>query len=570
MSREIERADDLITVFKCKKIITMDPGLPDASAVAVRGGKILSVGSVEDIEPWLNRAAHTVDTTFADKVVLPGFIEPHGHPIVGGTALTRPLLTFHPSPNPYGPDFPGVTNREQAISKLREYAAQSKPDSPLIAWGYDLTAMGGQHLDRHVLDDVSATQPILVWEASEHFVYANSAALSKYPLTKDDLNVTGVLTDADGQPTGQFLGTLAAELMMRKPLVELMQPSVLHYSIRYLMDLSRKHGITTTSEMAMGLIDCDLELAALSEHFDNDNSPLRLVVVTDGANAVERKGQAAIDFVKSLQEQSRDRMVFRGVKFFADDAFLSLGMAIENPGYIDGRKGLFITRPEEMVGQWLPWWQAGFHIHVHTNGNAGNEATVNALDDLMKVFPRADHRFTFEHFGISTPEQARRIKALGGVVSINPYYLYHRSELTAPYIGADRAYTAARLKTLTDLGVVVSLHTDTPVAPPCPLEEVWIAVNRFGLSGAVRGPAERVSVNEALKMVTINAAYTLGVENKIGSIAAGKFADFVVLEEDPVEVRPEKIRDIKVWGTVSGGKVFPATEIGKRPPTSVN
>jgi hypothetical protein len=156
---------------------------------------------------------------------------------------------------------------------------------------------------------------------------------------------------------------------------------------------------------------------------------------------------------------------------------------------------------------------------------------------------------------------ARRLARLGGVASVNPHYLYYRSEFNAPYLGTDRAYTAARLRTLVDAGVPTSLHADTPVAPPFPLVEVWIAVNRFGLSGNVRGPEERISVDQALRMVTIDAAFTLGVEDKVGSIAPGKFADFAVLEQDPFEVPKEKIRDIKVWGTVVGGRVFPASEI---------
>jgi predicted amidohydrolase YtcJ len=99
------------------------------------------------------------------------------------------------------------------------------------------------------------------------------------------------------------------------------------------------------------------------------------------------------------------------------------------------------------------------------------------------------------------------------------------------------------------------------VAPPCPLESIWIAVNRFGLSGAVRGPAERITLDQALRMVTIDAAYALGIEEKVGSIASGKFADFVVLEQDPYATAKEELRNIKVWGTVVGGKVYPASEI---------
>ena len=551
------------TVFSCKKIVTMDPGNPEATHVAVKDGKILSVGSLEDLEPWLHQGDYVMDTTFADKVVLPGFIEPHGHPIIGGTALTRPLLSYMPIPNPYGPDFPGVKTYEDAIALLKKYSAETKPGELLVAFGYDLTAMGRRHLDKNILDSVSKDKPLIVWEASEHFVYANSLALKKFNVTKADLATNGVMAGPDGEPNGQFLGTLAAERIMRGAFREIMSPSSLDHSIQYLMDLGRKNGLTTTSEMAMGLFDPTIEVQALNAHFNTAESPLRLVVVTDGESATTFKGAEAIEFVKTLEKSSTDKIIFNGVKFFADDAYLSLGMSITNPGYTDGHQGIFITPPQEMVPRWLPWWKSGFHIHVHTNGNRGNEATVNALSGLINTYPRYDHRFTFEHFGVSTPEQARRVKALGGTVSINPYYLYARSELTAPYIGADRAYTAARLRTLVDNGVVTSLHTDTPVAPPHPLEEMWIAVNRFGLSGKVRGAAERVTAMQALRMVTTDAAYTLGVENLVGSIAPGKFADFVVLDQSPLEVPPEKIRDIKIWGTVLGGRVLPSSEIGR-------
>ena len=265
-----------------------------------------------------------------------------------------------------------------------------------------------------------------------------------------------------------------------------------------------------------------------------------------GALVTAEKGDQAIAYVQSLMKRNSDKLMFKGVKFFSDDAFLSLGMMVENPGYTDGRKGIFLTAPDKMVETFLPWWEAGFQINVHTNGNAGNEATLQALEGLMRDYPRVGHRFAFQHFGISIPEQVKRIATAGGIISVNPYYLYTRSEFNAPYVGTERSYTAARLKTIVDAGIPVSLHTDTPVAPPFPLEEAWIAVNRFGLSGKVRGPEERVTVDQALRMVTINAAYPLGVEDKIGSIAPGKLADFTVLEQEPYAVPKTKLRDVKV------------------------
>lgn len=560
-SRAQEQAQS-VTVFVAKKIITMDSGWPEATAVAVRNGKVVSVGSLEDLKPWLDKNPYKIDRTFEEKVLLPGFIEPHGHPFIGGTAITLPLLSYLPMPSPYGPGFRGVKTQAEAAAKLREYVAQAKsPDETVFSWGYDLIAMGGQHLDKTILDKISTTQPILVWDASEHFVYANTAAMKKYGITKADTKINGVGAGPDGEPNGQFLGTTAAGRILTAPMAELAKPEIALKNIKYLMDLSRKNGVTTTSELDFGTLNIDLEQVLVDKTFNNPKMPIRCVVVTDGVTMTATKGDQAIAFVKSLTQHNTDKLIFNGVKFFADDSFLSLGIVIENPGYIDGRKGIFITPPDKMAENWLPWWKAGFQINVHTNGNGGNQATLNALDGLMKAYPRTDHRFTFQHYGISTPEMARRIKILGGVVSTNPYYVYARSEFGAPYFGSDRAYTAARLRTLVDAGVVTSLHTDTAVASPVPLEEIWIAVNRFGLSGAVRAPEERITLDQALKMVTIDAAFTLGVEDKVGSIQAGKFADFVVLDEDPHAVPKEKIRDIKVWGTISGGQVFPASEI---------
>ncbi len=523
-----------ITVFVAKKVITMDAGWPSATAVAVRDGKILSVGSLDDLKPWLKSAPYKIDRTFADKILLPGFIEGHGHPLLGGTSVTRPLLTYLPTPSPYGPEFPGVKTQAEAAAKLAEYVKQAKsPDQTILVWGYDLIAMGGKHLDKTMLDKISKTQPLLVWDASEHFVYANTAALTKYKITRDHTKTSGIMVGADGEPNGQFLGTTAAQPIIAEALSEVLKPDVAIGNVRFLMDLSRQNGVTTTSEMSYGVVNLPLEELVFDKYFNDPNSPMRCVVVADVASAIAAKGDQAMAFVKSLPSRNTDKLMFNGAKFYADDSFLSLGMAMENPGYTDGREGIFIVPPEKMVETWRPWWEAAFQIHVHSNGNGGIQATIDALEALMQLKPRADHRFTLQHFGMSTPESARRLARLGGVASVNPYYLYYRSEFNAPYVGSDRAYTAARLKTLVDAGVPTALHADTPVAPPRPLEEVWIAVNRFGLSGEVRGPEERISVHQAMRMVTIDSAFSLGVEDKVGSIAAGKYADFAVLEQDP-------------------------------------
>jgi predicted amidohydrolase YtcJ len=348
-----------ITVFVAKKIVTMNPSWPVGTAVAVRESRVLSVGSLDDLKPWLDKSPHTIDRTFADKILLPGFVEAHGHPIIGGTALTRPLLTYLPIPSPYGPGFPGVKTKQAAMAKLREYVGRAKsPDETVLAWGYDVIAMGGAQLDKTELDTISATQPILVWDASEHFVYANSASLKKYKVTRDDTKFTGIMAGPDGEPNGQFLGEKAAQRILQETIAELLQPSVALANMRFLMDLSRQNGITTTSEMAYGIIDLPLEEALFDKYFNDSVSPMRCVVVTDVVSLVAGKGDQAVAYAKGLTARNTDKLIFNGVKFFADDAFLSLGMVIENPGYTDGRQGLFMTAPDQMVETMRPWWEA--------------------------------------------------------------------------------------------------------------------------------------------------------------------------------------------------------------------
>lgn len=555
-------APSAITVFVAKKIYTMDPGWPEATAVAVRDGKILSVGTLDSLKPWLKTGTYTINRSFKDKILLPGFIEPHTHILLGGTMISAPLISYLPVANPYGPAFPGLKTWPAIEKQLKTYVKAAKSaDETVYAWGYDGIAMHNQYPTKVELDKISETQPIIFSDCSEHLAFANTAAMKKYNISKKDSQIVGVKTGPDGEPNGQFFGVAAATRILGDEFKQLFSRQRGMKSMKYMMDLSRKSGLTTTSELNLGTIDLDLEKDMLNKAFNRKDSPMRLVVVTNANAAVAKYGEKAPQVIKEQMKESNEQVMYRGVKWFADDAFLSLSMVMVNPGYTDGHQGVWNTTREVMIKQMLPWWKAGLQINVHNNGNGGNLATLEVLEELMRKYPRADHRFTFQHFGMATPEIIRRVARQGGIISINPYYLYTRSEFNAPFVGDDRAFLAARLRSIVDANIPVSLHTDTPVAPPNPLEEVWIAVNRLGLSGKVRGPEERVSLSQALRMITIDAAFTLSVEDKVGSIETGKFADFTVLEQDPFQVDKLKIRDIPIWGTVVGGKVLPVSDI---------
>ena len=207
------------------------------------------------------------------------------------------------------------------------------------------------------------------------------------------------------------------------------------------------------------------------------------------------------------------------------------------------------------------FWDAGVVIHCHVNGDRGVDVVLDILEGLQAGHPRPDHRFTLEHFGYSTEDQNRRLHALGALVSAQPNYLYVLSGKYAERgLGWDRASQISRLGSLESLGTVVALHSDMTMAPVDPLFLAWLATNRVNMDGNVMAPSERLSLHKALRAITIDAAYVLGMESEIGSIATGKRADFAILEQDPYKVGVEGLKDIPVWGVVFEGKAYPAYE----------
>lgn len=571
-----------LIIFQAAKIVTMDPSWPEAKYVAVANGRICGIGmTMADMEVWLARDVERdgpkdlkvrVDKTFANKVIVPGFVEPHIHPIVGGIALRCTCLAFTPQPRPDGPDSKPVSTKKDAMDILKDQHAldieNGKDGSTLIAWGWDSIACGG-HLTREDLDKVSLTRPVVVWDASMHQGYANKKAMDDLNLNKDTCaGIVGCNLDDKGELNGQFLGLTA--LFKLLPLFQdLFSPKNMLKSCNYLMEIARQNGVTTVAELMLGAQSLQLEARAYDMYFNNKNVAMRCVVVTDGQKLFDScygpevwQKFAAPRILNYMQKWSTPKLIYNnGVKFFTDDAFLGLTMQVGWPGFSDREMECIwnCAGPGEAYAQkMLPYWKAGARIHVHSNGDAGQDATAEALACLQTAHPRFDHRFTFEHFGMSNLNCIRRVKELGACVSINTYYAYHRADINEKFLGMDRATSVARLRTCVNEGVVTAIHTDTPVAPPVPLEELWNCTNRVGFtSRKTLCENEKITAYEALKMKTVDAAFVLGVDDLVGSIEPGKFADFTVLEESPLDVPVKRIKDIKIWGTVSGGVKFP-------------
>ncbi|WP_216227454.1 amidohydrolase family protein [Polynucleobacter sp. UK-Gri1-W3] len=556
-----------ITVFVAKKIVTMDPAIPNATAVAVADGRILSVGSLEDMKPWTDKYPTIINKDFANKVMYPGFIEPHAHPLLGGILFNKPLLTPSPMPNPWGPAFPGVANLQAAMAQLKKYSDDIKdPNKTLLAWGFDVVAMGKMP-DRQLLDQASSTRPIIVWDASGHDMYVNSAFIKSYGITPEKVkDVKGVGLDKDGQLNGQFLEIPAITYILGVAGKDVLSPSEIPTDYLYMSDLMQQGGITTSGDLAFGTLNIDMELKVAKAFSQSASGSLRIVPVVYSEPFIQKYGDQAIAQAQALKQQDNDRLIFQGVKFYSDGGYLPETMRMEHPGYTDGSVGSTNYKSaQDFATAMKPWWDAGYHIHIHSNGDIGNQNSINALQLMIDAKPRFDHRYTINHFGIPSTAMVMKIKALGAVVSANISYISERAKLEYPALGVDRASYATRLGTLVRNGIVTSIHSDAPVSAPVPLKEAWSAVTRKDVynDGKVWAPAEAVTASDAMKMITINAAYTLGVEDKVGSIEAGKFADFAVLDADPQTIPAIKIKDVGVYATVLGGKVIPASETKK-------
>jgi predicted amidohydrolase YtcJ len=228
------------------------------------------------------------------------------------------------------------------------------------------------------------------------------------------------------------------------------------------------------------------------------------------------------------------------------------------PGYLDGEQGLTGEIPwGEVYDRMLPYWRAGVQIHSHANGDATVEMTLDVLERLLHEHPRFDHRFVIEHYCFSTPAQARRLAALGGTASVNAYFVKYRAQMHADAgFGPDRSETTARLGSLVRAGAPFALHSDfnLVVTPLSPLLVAEIAATRIGADDeTVLAPGERISVDQALRAITIDAAYILRRDDRLGSIEPGKLADFTVLADDPYAVDPTELGSIEVVDTVLDG-----------------
>jgi len=543
-----------LTVYTAKKIITMEPALPSATAVAVADGRIVSVGSLESLQPWISASNTTIDRSLEDKVLMPGFIDPHVHPSLPAVLTQFPFLAPDDWSLPSG-EFPGAKTPEAYEASLKKLvAAHNNPQLPFIAWGYHPLWHGDVY--REQLNAWFPDTPVMLWHRSFHELIANDAALQLLGITEAD---TRGNHESDWEK-GHFWENGLKAIVPKMPF--LFQPDRFGQGMVNFLEMAHRGGLTTVLDMGTGVFgNPAAEIAMVRQTVQSTQAPLRIImtpIITDFLARGKTPEQAMLEIDEWRQGNSPRVLVDRHFKLMMDGAIFSGLAQMGPPGYIDGHEGLWMAPPEVTAAWARVFWKAGYKLHAHTNGDKSAAAFIDLLRQLQADYPRVDHRFTLEHFAYSTEDQSRQLKALGAVVSANPYYHYLLSDIYSElWLGEDRGSQMVRLGSLERNGVPFALHSDSPMAPLSPLTLAYNASNRVTINGKLSAPQERISLDAALRAITINAAWIMGWEDEIGSIRAGKRADFTVLDADPYEVGAGKLREIPIWGTVFEGALYP-------------
>ena len=562
MSSHLTGHLDALTIFTARKIITMDPSLPEATAVAVSGGRIVAVGDLDSMEPWLKGREATLDDRFADLVLMPGLIDNHIHPFLGAILTPTEIIAPEPWRMPGGEILPAANTPAEYRERLTRRLAERDDADLFISFGHQPAEHG--KLTRAELDQLAPDRPVVILHRSFHEAWLNSRALEALGLTPEVVGDHPQVNLEEGRfyETGNMLVT--GRLMPH-----LLKDEWYRRGLGITAELMTQGGVTTAADMLFGSIKPEFELDALKAVIEDRNLPVRIVNICDArafsnraARARPGPPDAPIDFragleaIEAMLPVSTSRVTFiRATKLFADGAMFSALMQMNSPGYMDGHEGEWIMAPDVLKDGVRTFWEAGYQIHVHVNGDRGMDSVLDALAAAQAGKPRFDHRFMMHHVGFHTNAQSVRMAALGAHASVNPYYIHALSDTySGTNLGPERASQIVRAGSIVREGMRVSFHSDFMMAPTEPLFLAWCAAARITRSGRTVSPTERLTLDQALRGVTIDAAFGLGMDHEIGSIVAGKRADFAVLADDPYALGAERLKAVRVAGVVFEGQ----------------
>jgi predicted amidohydrolase YtcJ len=537
------------TIFYGGPVVTVNAKNEEVQAIAVQGGKIVALGTKDAItKDWQSKTTQVID--LKGQTLMPGFVEPHVHIMI--TAVFEGLgLNLSNFTLPYD-------TKETLIAKMKAHLKTIPPGGWLFGFGVDpsRTSPFMAELTADDLDKVSTTVPIFIVNQSGHIGYVNNKAIELAGITNKTPNPAGggiYVKDAQGKLTGKLVEPPSYLPFMAKMPVP--SEAQLFGAIQQTMKRFAATGVTTASEMSVGgNFGVDKEIAIYKAIFAKNASPIRMRGYLFS--------QAMPPGYKTIKPNDGDDMLrFIGIKYVADGSTQGLTAALNEPySYPKGSKwsGSLNYKDADIQASMKSYFDQGWQISTHSNGDKAIDQALNSYSKLLAGNPKPqDRRLRIEHFTVNNASQAKKAVQLGVVPSFTIGHVhYWGSAFDNFIIGPERAKRIDPAAEIKRLGGKFTLHSDTPVSNVGPLNYITEAVTRVWQlpPKKVLGPDQVISVDDAIRAITIDAAYQIFADDKVGSLEVGKQADFVVLEKNPRTTPAADIRNIKVKETWVDGK----------------
>lgn len=522
------------------QIITMDEALPTAEALAVKGDKIMAVGAAEEVRSLAGSDTEIVEP--GSGVMYPGLIEPHVHLWV--TAINYDWV-----------DCSAFTNKtvEDVKQKLTAAAAAAGPDDWILGKLFDPSLLPGMpDLTIADLDPIAPDKPVFILNASMHFAYVNSKALELAGITAETKDPAGGFYERDesGKPNG-----VIAEMAAILPFLQYVKgitPDTVARNISRITDDAARVGVTTVREAATGALFGPKEVGLLHHVQQAGGIKTRISLALADDLAQDWPDDPA------TANGAGNEHVWIGARKMVTDGSNQGETGYQSEPYLNSKERGKLDVDPEIFKKRLAWChENGWQVMIHANGDAAVETTVKTLQEVLGSEPDKDLRHRIEHCSmVNNDKLFADMRQIGVTPSflINHLYFWGKT-LRDNIIGQERIHMLDRVAAAAQAGLKFTLHSDYNVSPINPLHYVYVAANRILWDGGETLEAsQKVSVAQAMKAITIDAAWQINADDRLGSLTAGKLADFVILDKDPLAVQPETVDAIKVLQTYRGGQ----------------
>jgi predicted amidohydrolase YtcJ len=531
------------TIYRGGDIVTVNDAQPTAEAVAVKDGKIVAVGNLADVEQ-AHKGAETEVVDLAGRALVPGFVDGHAHLLgFGAQAVGANLLA---------PPDGTVNTIDDLVVKLQGFA--KSPDVARTGWifgvGYD-DALLGRHPTRDDLDKVSKDVPVIAVHISAHFSVLNSAGLAKAGYTAATPDPEGgVIRRREGsrEPNGVLEELASFPVMI--PAISPQKPEDKDYFLSKGLELAKSYGYTTVNEGR----------AVAAQHADLADAAKRGLLDIDVISYIDYTDRKVIPSPVTTTYENRYRI--GGLKITLDGspqgrtAWRTIPYLIPPDGQKAGYAGYPAIPDTKLVESLFDEaYQKQWPVKVHANGDAAIDQMIAAMKPVHAKYGPADRRNVLIHGQfVRRGDQLDALKELQVIASLFPMHTFYWGDWYDQIIGPELAQQISPIKTALNKGLMVTSHTDAPVALPNLMQVMWATVNRTSRSGKVMGPDERLTPIEALKAITLWGAYQHFEDKTKGSIEVGKLADLVILDRNPLTIDPATINQVRVMETIKEGR----------------